>query len=64
MLTPVSEIDKDKIGEQTLTVRSFGKTDTITIYVVEPGITSLNNIYNTNSTSSKLFTAPIGGYCG
>lgn len=60
----VSEIDKDKIGEQTLTVSYFGKTDTITIYVVEPGITSLNNIYNTNSTSSKLFTAPIGSYAG
>ena len=60
----VSEIDKDKIGEQTLTVSYLGKTDTITIYVVEPGITSLNNIYNTNSTSSKLFTAPIGSYAG
>lgn len=60
----VSEIDKDKIGEQTLTVSYLGKTDTITIYVVEPGITSLNNIYNTNSTSSKLFTAPIGSYSG
>lgn len=58
----VSEIDKDIIGEQTLTVSYLGKTDTITIYVVEPGITSLNNIYNTNSTSSKLFTAPIGSY--
>ena len=60
----VSEIDKDIIGEQTLTVSYLGKTDTITIYVVEPGITSLNNIYNTNSTSSKLFTAPIGSYAG
>lgn len=60
----VSEIDKDKIGEQTLTVSYLGKTDTITIYVVEPGITSLNNIYNTNSTSSKLFTAPISSYAG
>lgn len=60
----ISEIDKDKIGEQTLTVSYLGKTDTITIYVVEPGITSLNNIYNTNSTSSKLFTAPIGSYAG
>lgn len=60
----VSEIDKDKIGEQTLTVSYLGKTDTITIYFVEPGITSLNNIYNTNSTSSKLFTAPIGSYAG
>lgn len=60
----VSEIDKDKICEQTLTVSYLGKTDTITIYVVEPGITSLNNIYNTNSTSSKLFTAPIGSYAG
>lgn len=60
----VSEIDKDKIGEQTLTVSYLGKTDTITIYVVEPGITSLNNIYNRNSTSSKLFTAPIGSYAG
>lgn len=60
----VSEIDKDKIGEQTLTVSYLGKTDTITIYVVEPGITSLNNIYNTNSTSSKLFTAQIGSYAG
>ena len=60
----VSEIDKDKIGEQTLTVSYLGKTDTITIYVVEPGSTSLNNIYNTNSTSSKLFTAPIGSYAG
>ena len=60
----VSEIDKDKIGEQMLTVSYLGKTDTITIYVVEPGITSLNNIYNTNSTSSKLFTAPIGSYAG
>ena len=60
----VSEIDKDKIGEQTLTVSYLGKTDTITIYVVEPGITSLNNIYNTNSTSSKLFTSPIGSYAG
>lgn len=60
----VSEIDKDKIGEQTLTVSYLGKTDTITIYVVEPDITSLNNIYNTNSTSSKLFTAPIGSYAG
>ena len=60
----VSEIDKDKIGEQTLTVSYLGKTDTITIYVVEPGITSLNNIYNTNSTSSRLFTAPIGSYAG
>lgn len=60
----VSEIDKDKIGEQTLTVSYLGKTDTITIYVVEPGITSLNHIYNTNSTSSKLFTAPIGSYAG
>ena len=60
----VSEIDKDKIGEQTLTVSYLGKTDTITIYVVDPGITSLNNIYNTNSTSSKLFTAPIGSYAG
>lgn len=60
----VSEIDKDKIGEQTLTVSYLGKTDTITIYVVEPGITSLNNIYNTNSTSSKLFNAPIGSYSG
>ena len=60
----VSEIDKDKIGEQTLTVSYLGKTDTITIYVVEPGITSLNNIYNTNSTSSKLFTAPICSYAG
>lgn len=60
----VSEIDKDIIGEQTLTVSYLGKTDTITIYVVEPGIFSLNNIYSTSNTSSKLFTAPIGSYAG
>lgn len=60
----VSEIDKDKIGEQTLTVSYLGKTDTITIYVVEPGIFSLNNIYSTSNTSSTLFTAPIGSYEG
>ena len=60
----VSEIDKDIIGEQTLTVSYLGKTDTITIYVVEPGIFSLNNIYSTSNTSSTLFTAPIGSYEG
>lgn len=60
----VSKIDKDIIGEQTLTVSYLGKTDTITIYVVEPGIFSLNNIYSTSNTSSTLFTAPIGSYEG
>ena len=60
----VSEIDKDIIGEQTLTVSYLGKTDTITIYVVEPGITSLNNIYNTNSTSSKTVYCTNRQLCG
>lgn len=60
----VSEIDKDIIGEQTLTVSYLGKTAYLTIQLFDANIAALNKLYETSSTTSELTTAQIGSYAG
>lgn len=60
----VSAIDKDIIGEQTLTVSYLGKTAYLTIQLLEANIATLNKMYETSSTTSELTTAQIGSYAG
>ena len=60
----VSAIDKDIIGEQTLTVSYLGKTAYLTIQLLDANIAALNKLYETSSTTSELTTAQIGSYAG
>ena len=60
----VSAIDKDIIGEQTLTVTYLDKTAYLTIQLLDANIAALNKLYETSSTTSELTTAQIGSYAG